>query len=136
MSADLATTIVKYLGKQPGIGTIYLFGSRAKGKAAVSSDVDIAVLYEADQVPDARTLLDLRENLAAHLQVDRVDLVLLNRANPILKYQVFRYGKCLLNRNTRHHKRFLVRSMTEYADVKRMRAPIERSLSKGRIYGR
>lgn len=136
MSSDLAGKICEVLEREFGIAAVYLFGSHAKVVAHPTSDIDVAVLYDPARVPDAQAVLALQEKLAAHLQVDRVDLVVLNRANPILKYQVFRYGRCLLNRNPRHQRAFLVRTMTEYADLKRSRAPIERALLKGRVYGR
>lgn len=136
MSSDLAAKICKLLEKDHDISTIYLFGSHAKAIANATSDVDVAILYDSTCVPDAQAVLALQEKLAGHLQVERVDLVVLNRANPILKYQIFRYGQCLLNRNPRHQRSFLVRTMTEYADLKRSRAPIERALLKGRVYGR
>lgn len=136
MSPDLASRIQHLLAQESWISATYLFGSQAAERQTPASDIDIALLYAPGHVPDLRSTLALRDQLAAHLGCDRVDLVVLNRANPILKYQVFRHGKCLTSQNPRHQRRFLVRSMTEYADLKHMRAPIERALLKGRIHGR
>lgn len=136
MSPNLASRIQQLLAQELWISAIYLFGSQATEQSTPASDIDIALLYEPGHIPDLRSTLALRDQLAAHLGRNRVDLVVLNRANPILKYQVFRHGKCLTSRNLRHQRRFLVRSMTEYADLKHMRAPIERALLRGRIHGR
>lgn len=119
----------------PGVVAAYLFGSQAKGTATKTSDVDVAILFSPNAIPDAMYVLDLQEDLAGRLQVPHVDLVVMNRANPILKYQIYRYGVCVLEKNVKQMRSFRVRSLTEYADVKRMRAPIEQAILKGRTRG-
>lgn len=115
-----------------GVVAAYLFGSQAKKTATKTSDVDVAILFSSNAVPDAMHVLDIQEELAGRLQVSHVDLVVMNRANPILKYQIYRYGTCVLEKNVKQMRSFRVRSLTEYADVRRMRAPIEQAILKGR----
>lgn len=119
----------------PGVVAVYLFGSHAKGRATAASDVDIAILFERRKIPDGQTILNLQEELAGRLHVSSVDLVVMNRINPILKYQIFRHGTIVLKKDMKQLNSFRVRSLTDYADVKRMRAPIERAILKGRIHG-
>jgi predicted nucleotidyltransferase len=132
---SLESIVHDYCDSLPGAVAAYLFGSQAKGTATQTSDVDVAILFSPNAVPDTMQVLDLQEDLAGRLQVSHVDLVIMNRANPILKYQIYRYGTCVLEKNTKQMRSFRVQSLTEYADVKRMRAPIEQAILKGRTRG-
>ncbi len=134
-NSPVKTVILSFFKKQSGVAGVYLFGSQAKKKIKKESDVDIAVLFEEGFVPDFRSQLEMREALSASLNKE-VDLVLLNRGNPILKYQVLKYGELLLNNNPSWVNNFFVRTLMEYDDLKRVRAPIEKNILRGRTYGR
>ncbi len=134
MSEELVKKIEAFFSERKGVAVVYLFGSRAKGTDTARSDVDVAVLYEPDCVPDFRDLLETQDILAGRLGQD-VNLVALNDANPILKRQVFKYGREVMVRNRALLREVLVRSLTEYDDLKRVRAPIERSLSRRTYHG-
>jgi len=79
-------------------------------------------------------MLDMQEDLAAQLGGD-VDLVALNRVSPIVKHQIFKFGKLLLKKQPSLINDFFSKSLMEYVELKRVRAPIERNLLKGRIHG-
>ncbi len=123
-----------FFEKIPGVVTVFIFGSEAKGRRISSSDIDIAVLFSPKHIPDFRTRLDLKEDLVSLLQTE-VDLVLLNLANPILKHQILKNGRQIFLQTRAYYNDFFARSVTEYADLKILRAPIEKSLLKGRSYG-
>lgn len=131
----MASIIREFFEPLPGVVAVYLFGSHARDRATAASDVDVAVLFEHQKIPDGQTLLDLQEALAGRLRVPSADLIVMNRINPILKYQIFRHGVIVLKKNMKQLNAFRVRSLTDYADIKRMRAPIERALLKGQIHG-
>lgn len=133
--SDMESIIREFCEPLPGIVAVYLFGSHAKGRATAASDVDIAILFEHRKIPDGQAILDLQEALAGRLHVSSVDLVVMNNINPIMKYQIFRHGRIVLKKDMKQLNSFRVRSLTDYADVKRMRAPIERAILKGRIHG-
>lgn len=134
-NAFVQKVIIAFFEKRKGIAAVYFFGSRAKNKETRQSDVDIALLYESGSVPDFRSKLEIQEALSAKLKKE-VDVVILNKANPILKYQVLKHGKLLLNNNLSAVNAFFVRSIMEYDDIKRIRAPIEKNMLRGRVYGR
>jgi hypothetical protein len=67
-----------------------LFGSRARGDAGPGSDWDFA--YLADEEFDAPALLG---ELVARTGSDRVDLVDLDRAGALLRFQAARDGRAL-----------------------------------------
>jgi predicted nucleotidyltransferase len=105
---------------------VILFGSRAADRAKRDSDHDLAVLVGG--VPPTwetigRLKLDLEDLLASD-----VDLVILDSASPIIAIQVLREGFLLACRDPETLERFTVTSLTDYADLRRTRAPIERRL--------
>ncbi len=98
----------------PAILAIYLFGSQSTGKAKPDSDLDLAILLFPGQEEDF-PLLELAVSLEKALGL-RVDLVILNRAGELLKYQVRRYGRLLYDRDPRLRKQFEVRGRKAFDD--------------------
>jgi hypothetical protein len=102
--------------KHERIMLVYLFGSLARGQETSLSDVDIAVLLE--ELPD--DLLGFTLNLIDELSVilgDRVDLVFLNEAPPLLRHQVIKHGRVIYSRSEEERVRFEVKSEREYLDL-------------------
>lgn len=50
-----------YLGSLPDVLAALVFGSAAAGRLRPDSDLDIAVLFPAQAVPDALAAVELRE---------------------------------------------------------------------------
>lgn len=125
----------KFFEREKGIVALYVFGSHAKKSKRTPEDIDVAIFYERESSPNPRQTLEIQENLSGLLKKD-VDLVVMNRANPILKHQIFREGKLLMNNNPSLLNDFFARSLSEYDDIKRVRKPIEQSILKGRVYGK
>ena len=69
---------------------VYLFGSRATGRAARTSDIDIAVLPEAP-LPEG-VLADIREQLEESTIIYTVDLVNLETAEKALRERALKEG--------------------------------------------
>ncbi|MCG5053820.1 MAG: nucleotidyltransferase domain-containing protein [Myxococcales bacterium] len=106
-----------FLRHGDGIAAVYLFGSRATGKARAKSDVDVAVLFQAD--PE-RTLAGLHLDLAAELEHALslpVDLVVLNRAPVDLIHRVLRDGSLVAERDKSARIAFEVKARNEYFDL-------------------
>jgi len=83
----------------------YLFGSYARGCVHANSDVDVAVYVREAEV-ESRTekyAWGYQANLTAHLMdalgTNDVDVVILNRAPPLLYHRVLRDGIRLLSRD-------------------------------------
>jgi predicted nucleotidyltransferase len=71
----------------------YLFGSCARGEAGNASDVDVAVYLDLELVGDpAGFAAELAAELIAALHENRIDLVVLNSAPPVLYHRVLRDG--------------------------------------------
>ncbi len=134
MSSSLQNETKEFFQSKHGIAALYLFGSEAKGKATSSSDVDIAILYESNSIPSSLEAIEIQSELESKLHRE-VDLTILNKSNPILKHQVFKKGVLLLANDRKFLNNFFVKSLMEYDDLKRVRAIVESSILKGRIYG-
>ena len=59
----------------------------------------------------------------------------LKTGHHLLKHQIFTQGTILFNQNPSYLTEFASRSLVEYEDLKRIRAPIEKAILKGRVYG-
>ena len=81
----------------------YLFGSRASGGAQAHSDMDIAVFVteRALRRQDYGYAAQLTTHLMAALGSNEIDVVVLNRAPPLLYHRVLRDGRRILSRNLR-----------------------------------
>jgi predicted nucleotidyltransferase len=125
--------LTAYLEAQPAVLAAVVFGSAAAGRLRPESDLDLALLFADDDVPDAFATLDLRAALEQRVGRD-VDLIVLNHAPPILAFQVAKKGQLIVCRNPRAYQRYIVRLISECADFKRIRRPIEEAVLKRRIY--
>lgn len=95
----------------------YLFGSWAKGRSVPESDFDIAVLFK---VPPSDPLA-LEETSLLTLELDalfpaKVDVVSLNEAPLLLKYEIVAHGKPLYCENEQERVNFEVTVIKEYID--------------------
>lgn len=112
---------------------IILFGSTATGKAGRISDVDIAASAK-NRPLTLKEKNDIAEAVSNKLNVseERIDLVDLTNASPLLQYQVATTGK-LLQGNPFDFLRFKVLAWKRYLDTAKFRRLKEKSLEK--IYG-
>lgn len=116
---DKVKKLAAVLKSEENVLVAYLFGSHARGLETSKSDIDIAVLLS--EVPDKALeyYLHLERRLAEVLEND-IDLVFLNDAPPLLKYQVIKYGRLLFSKDERVRVMFEVKSLCEYLDFSRV----------------
>ena len=131
---DLRTALTGALERRPEVLEAYLFGSHATGRAQAHSDVDVAV-YVA-KVPDAPFGYEaqLATDLMSALGENRVDVVVLNRAPPLLYHRVLREGVRLLSRDPRATTVREGRALSRYCDYLPQLAKAEAAL-RARIRG-
>jgi predicted nucleotidyltransferase len=103
------------------IDLAYLFGSYAKGRVTPLSDVDVAVLLnnEIDSKIYFDIQLDLSSQLSSYLEKE-VEVVILNRADPRLSYQVIKYGKIVFEKDLNLKANFERKALNIYFDLKPM----------------
>lgn len=108
-----------------------MFGSSVTGLRGPESDLDLAFLADAPLDPVAVTTDVIRV-----LHTDRVDVVDLRRASPLLAMEVARHGRLIYEREPGMHVEFISLAVRRYIDTKKLRdaqkAAIHRYLnSKG-----
>ena len=101
----------------PGISSLLVFGSRARGNPHPESDLDVAVLPAAAD-PRARRYLqaDLAVALAGLAPEGRVDVILLDEAPVLLGQRVLETGRLVFCRDHRAWSDLRVATMREYGD--------------------
>lgn len=99
----------------PGLGIVgaWLFGSAQDGEARDGGDVDIGVLF--DEKPGLDALAVCRARLQKILQFDAVDLVILNGASPILRFEAL-CGKLVYCADEDRYAEFASLTAREYED--------------------
>jgi len=97
-----------------------LFGSRARGSARADSDVDIAILPERDFTLGEEN--ELAASLSSAVGVE-VDLVRLDRADPLLAREVAVTGSVLFESRPGAFAAFRAGAISEWLDFEEMIAP-------------
>lgn len=117
---------------QEGVLAAMLIGSQARGTPGPLSDVDIAVWHDEGLDPASR--LRLRLNLASAasraLGTDEIDIVMLNRAPPLLRHRAIRDATLLVERDPVARVRLNARALLDYLDTKPLRTEMSRGLRK------
>ena len=95
----------------PGARLAVLFGSAARGESGPGSDLDVGVLFETG--PDRSTVLEVA---LARATGRGVDVVRLDSAPPLLRFEIARDGRVLLERSPHAWADFRARAMTDWWD--------------------
>ena len=118
--AQLVTSL-KSLGRSRlPICALYLFGSQATGKQGPLSDVDVAVLLDEKRISPKsffRFRLDLIVAATGACRRPDVDVVILNEATPVLKYEVVRNGRVIYERDHASRIEFEAGAVQHYLDL-------------------
>lgn len=107
---------------------IVTFGSQIRGTAGAASDFDVAVL--SDHALGLKEKSKLISKLASKLKIleDKIDLVDLWNASPLLQHQIASSGK-LLEGDELDFLRFKVLAWKRYIDTAKLRRAREKSLA-------
>lgn len=125
--------------RQHGVLACYLFGSRADdGKALLDgvasgspgSDLDVGVLFETGQLPPPRVLARLQVALEDIFAPLRVDLVPLDRVDPLFQFAAI-CGHRVAEIDASRTSRTELRIMRTAAEL----LPVQRRLERGHFGG-
>ncbi len=109
---------------------IISFGSRVKGRATNHSDFDFAALDSGTPLSISRhTSISGRLSKKYSINEDKIDLIDLSTASPLLKYEVAKTGR-LVEGKPFDFTRFKVRAWKEYLDTAKFRRLREKSMKK------
>lgn len=104
--------------KKLGVVAVYLFGSRARGRAGALSDYDIGVLLN-ENIP-AKNFLDAQLNMVRifsdFFKTDRIDIVILNEAAPLLAMNIIDDGRVLFDFIHKQRINFETKTTMKYLD--------------------
>jgi len=116
---DKEEKVREFLNKQKHVKLAYLFGSVAEGKEGKLSDVDIAVFL--DELLSKKERFDLQlkliSGLMSILKTDRIDLIVMNDAPLLLKYNIIKHGK-ILKDSIETRVKVESRILSDYLDMK------------------
>ena len=94
----------------------YIFGSYAQNKLRKNSDIDIAI-YLIDKM-DTDEYLEIKMLLTEAFKRE-VDLVILNNATPLLKYEIYKNNILLFSHDNTAETSYKVKTLFEYNDMKK-----------------
>ena len=119
-------TIQKFLEARQDVVFAYLFGSFVREQSF--RDVDVAVFLDPPPNSPLLAELQLEEALSQVVQVP-VDVRVLNQAPVGFLYQVFKEGKCLVDRDPDRRVDFVCWVFRAYFDIARFRREYLREVS-------
>lgn len=118
--AQVENVLVPFFKTRPEVTFAYLFGSVARGTAGKLSDIDIAIFIDPSRLPPVGSFgyqSEIIVDLQALLQRD-VDVVILNDASTMIRFQVLKHGKLVFCRSDSERRLFHEKAVTQYLDIK------------------
>lgn len=104
--------IRRVLDESPAVRLAILFGSAARNRAGRDSDLDVGVSLEADARDTLTGLSVALERASGAL----VDLISLDDAPPLLRFEIARDGQVLVERSDHAWADFRARAMIDWWD--------------------
>ena len=99
---------------QENLITVWVFGSSQNGCLKQNSDLDFGLFYSLQ--PTIDDLATLRAKLQLALAIEEIDLIVLNKANPILKFEAVS-GRMLFCRDVENCSGFVSLCAREYEEA-------------------
>jgi predicted nucleotidyltransferase len=135
-------TLIAYLhdffANRQEIVLAYLFGSLVGRSTGPVHDIDIAVLVSPDQLMKLDQtapygyMAQMNAELAHMARCDKIDLIILNHAPPVLLREVIGKGKVVYSVSEMERIKFEIAALKKYADTSHLRK-IKRLHMKKRI---
>jgi len=137
MTDDLLDILRKRLASEKSVSFAYLFGSHARQNTGNLSDIDIAI-FLGGNVDFFHYRLKLTESIEKMIGGYKVDIIVLNRATPLLAHEIVKTG-VLLKENKDARIDFEIKSLQEYLDTQYLRDTqrlyIKKQLNEGTYFG-
>lgn len=121
MDLEEALKMLKSLFSRRGVTLAYLFGSHAREEAGAASDVDIAVFLNCDSKELYTSYRELMLGVREVLGSERFDLLLLNDAPPMLKFEIVSQGQLIYSRDEQTLNGFEMDAIRGFQDTAYLR---------------
>jgi predicted nucleotidyltransferase len=124
MKEEVINKIKNYLFRRDDVVVSYIFGSYFTKKVSQRSDIDIAVLLR-DSITKkdyGNIKLSIINDLIGLLSFDRIDVIILNIASPLLSHEIIKKGFLLFSKNEVRRIEYIARTTTHYLDTIYLRA--------------
>nr|WP_321496866.1 nucleotidyltransferase domain-containing protein [uncultured Methanolobus sp.] len=115
---ELLPLLREFFLKEESVELAYLFGSVAEDTAGPLSDVDIGV-YLSETLTEKERIykrIDLINELSDLLRSDKLDLLVVNDASPVLSFEVIRPNVTIFSRDENLRVDVECRIMSVYLD--------------------
>lgn len=111
-----------YFAQQDDVEFAMLFGTAASGRTTPMSDIDVAVFFKNgdDRLRLGERQIDITCLIMKLCHISEVDVVVLNLADPFLRFQVIKYGRLIYARDEKEFCKFKAASLGRYQDIKPM----------------
>ncbi len=135
-AASVAESLRRALEAREEVIFAYVFGSTAAGRPHRQSDVDVALYVEpraldcADRGSAWGYVSEVSRPLMGALGTSEVNVVILNRASPLLADRVARSGRVILSRDEARRRRWLVETKSRYCDLAFLRTLLRQALEE------
>jgi predicted nucleotidyltransferase len=116
IKVDIIKNCKDILTRYEEIVFTYIFGTFAQDKMRVDSDIDIAI-YLNSKI-DIDKYLEIKADLSEICKKE-IDLIILNEATPLLKYQIYKNNIPLFTRDKGAETKYKIKTLFEYNDMKR-----------------
>lgn len=129
-----------YFAEQDDVEFAILFGSAASGRTTPMSDIDVGVFFKdgLEALNLGERQIDITCAVMKLYHLNQVDVVVLNLANPFLRFQVIKYGRLIYAKDEKEFYKFKATSLGRYQDIKPMydlyEKKAENNLRRG-LYG-
>jgi predicted nucleotidyltransferase len=131
MKEEIINRIKNYLYSRDEAIAGYIFGSYSSGKVRPKSDIDIAVLL-SDTVNSkdyyGHIKLSIINDLIKLLSFDRIDVVVLNIASPLLSHEIIKKGVLLFSKDEARRINYTANATIHYLDTIYLRRVQDRIL--------
>jgi predicted nucleotidyltransferase len=126
---ELKEKIIEYFQDKKGVIAVYLYGSIVTGKAAMISDVDIALLTTPykDSVQSQMARVRYQVEISRLIRRD-VDLVFLQEAGELLSFQILKRGQVIFERDREVHRSFRAFRLIQCLDFQFLENRMQRGM--------
>ncbi len=130
MKVEIIKRIKNYLYSRNEVDAGYIFGSYSAGRVRSKSDIDIAVLLSntIDSRDYGHIKLSIINDLTELLSFDRIDVVVLNIAPPLLAHEVIKKGTLLFSKDDAKRINYTTTATIRYLDTIYLREVQDRIL--------